>query len=966
MTVGEFSAFQKVRDAFGIESFMFYIPYQLFMIMIILSFPRAVLNAGYDDSRRNFEEAEKKKESRLAADKGTNEKGMVGKCLEPIVGLVKLIPPELKPQSLLEGAKQYKGYKIQNKRTAMMLYLAFCALYSTLAILIMRTNVSFRLTQMVEEAFKQPTFSKTNPITGQVIRGTNFDAISTQEDVQVYLREVLPAVLYKLSRGTFDGQPNALINYSSAPEYKQLVLQNWNILVGQLPARMTVKLSKLEEIGTDGEIKGVLNRTHLRRVKDDPENGRHSLVGKDDMMPDANFVEQDSLNGIILGGARDFLTKHCNYSFGYGAVAEVSESSDLSGYEAAANGFVCQLSVNETATVEMLSELSRGANGLITSQTLALTIEFVMYNAFAMTFMYVVIGFGFQPSGIILKSISVEPVSLELTAGVFGAVVTALVILVLIFNCYYFFMNMIDLFQKVCKAVPLKYEGRPPHEHGKIHMRERIPVMIRQFLYYYILDGFNALDLLSCFATFFTLFLFFQYSNSQALSSSYFFQENPEWISGKCASNGFLWCSDTQIITQFFMAKDRFKTFGRIAALNTIFVYWRMLRYLKSFRHMRVIFSTLIKGVEDILWFVVIFFVLLVGYMQMGYITFGSNYAKFSDHASALVGCFEVYLGKFDSQALAEASLSVMIIYIMTFWVVFKLIVMNMFLAIIDKNYNLLNEERDREEANGMHGYGKKKAGGMAMITGFFSRGGSKGKTNGLQQSSTEDLAIPVDDNPIQAEPEGGTGEAPNQFALTNGETGGSGEQQDEIARQKSNQANVHAEDEEEHDYRVPAIKEEGVTNEYWRNLPEEVRKWSLDKANDVAKFINSKQVQEGNPNSATNGVAEQAKSSGGDNPLNWAQRVSTKIDKKREEYQREAENEKEGLEQYELKNLRKVHQDQESLSWYIIKRDHELKKLEEAKKVKEERFDKMVQAAQSLIREEDGGGDKMGFMNKR
>lgn len=51
-----------------------------------------------------------------------------------------------------------------------------------------------------------------------------------------------------------------------------------------------------------------------------------------------------------------------------------------------------------------------------------------------------------------------------------------------------------------------------------------------------------------------------------------------------------------------------------------------------------------------------------------------------------------------------------------------------------------------------------------------------------------------------------------------------------------------------------------------------------------------------------------------------------------------------------ELDKLKQIHQDQEALAWYIMKREAELKKLEQKKANKQNQFDEIVQAARSLI----------------
>merc|ERR1712130_831820 len=68
------------------------------------------------------------------------------------------------------------------------------------------------------------------------------------------------------------------------------------------------------------------------------------------------------------------------------------------------------------------------------------------------------------------------------------------------------------------------------------------------------------------------------------------------------------------------------------------------------------------------------------------------------------------------------------------------------------------------------------------------------------------------------------------------------------------------------------------------------------------------------------------------------------------QKWKEKAEEMKNNLDTQELKKLQEVHRDQESLSWYIMKREDELKKLQEQKQNKQEQYNNMVEATQNLI----------------
>lgn len=938
MTVGEVRAFTEVRREYGVVSFLFYIPYQLFMIIVVFNFPRAVLNAGYADASVRHDKNLEHEQKRLAAKESQGSDGAFRILKAVKLKLKALLPEELGAKGFMERVRKHQSMTVQHRKSYFALYTIYCVLYTVMCVLIMRTSRARHMTSMVEQAIKLNTFSKFNGITGQAVRGSNFDTISNRHDVNKWLEQVLPTTLYMTSRGSFDGVRNPLLNYSSAPAFKQLVVSNWNIMVGQKPVRMTVKMHKTKALGNDA-INGVVSRDY--RLRDSSEKGEQVKVSDKTGLPDSNFVPEELYAGIENNISRKIIEKYCNYTFGYGA----KDYDTL-------NGFVCMLDVNQLTTRTMLTEMSQG---LITEHTATLTLEFVLYNAWAETFVYNSIRFGFQPSGLIWKDVEVQPISLELHVGLGGTFLVVLEIIVLVLNTYYLLQNLFELF----KALLSGWRGEGKESQKK--MPGKLKAVLREFIYFFLLDGFNAVDFVSCVATLVTMIMFYNYTNSP-LSQFYFFQEEPGWVKGKCLSQNFEWCSDSEVITQFSAAKDTFKTFSRVCAINTIAVFMRLLRYLKTFKHMAVIFSTIISGLEDILWFVVVFFVALVGYMFAGHIVFGANSEDFKSPWNALRACFEIFLGTFDSQSMANFSLVIMIIYVLTFWFVFKLIVVNMFLAIIDKNYNFIDEKRVREDKLALlnsesrttkqpPGWAKTQ---LANLKDLFTGAPDKGEDSPAPEKVEESTPV----LPASAEGEAGTG-TPTSPAAAEADTGGSGDMGLAAAAEEPARISSAPVVEKAAEVPVQKFEKEHVKNPNWKQLPEEVRDWSLEKANFINGFIHE--------------LLDSRQKLGGDDKEAEAlegclQKAETKIGEMKKAWAQDSNSEKRNLDEQELEELRKVHQDQESLSWYIMKRDAELKKLESAKELKQDRFDKMVKAANSLIKpDEDGqqGGDQMALMNR-
>jgi len=382
-----------------------------------------------------------------------------------------------------------------------------------------------------------------------------------------------------------------------------------------------------------------------------------------------------------------------------------------------------------------------------------------------------------------------------------------------------------------------------------------------------------------------------------------------------------------------------------------------------------VILDTLIRGREDILWFVVIFFTGLFGYMLMGHIVFGGAALDFSTKSNAMQACLDIFLGTFDNRAMAEASLAIMIFYVLTYWFVFKLIFVNMFLAIIDKNYRELDKDRVKRQEEIMKRRQDKKDKKSSLFSTFAAqvKGLFKKGTNDKSEDAPVALTTPLDSTVASptaaADGEAGTGTPAVSSAMAA-----------DTAR-SSNPKNVAAEEtstpQEDYDRAgltefhpevaaaepAPTFEKEHVKNPNWKLLPEDVKDWSLEKANEVSTFLHdlliTRRESQGDENEA--------------DLKNCLENAETAIGEKRKLFAREAREEKSRLDSQELAKLRQVHQDQESLSWYIMKRDAELKKLESAKELKKDRFDKMVKAANSLIKRDEDvqAGDQLSIANR-
>merc|ERR1712190_10893 len=113
-------------------------------------------------------------------------------------------------------------------------------------------------------------------------------------------------------------------------------------------------------------------------------------------------------------------------------------------------------------------------------------------------------------------------------------------------------------------------------------------------------------------------------------------------------------CSDSEVIFEFYVAGEMFRTFIRICAFNTVVMSWRLLKYLMIFPTMRLLWGTIIGAIRDLCWFIVLLSIMLMGYVFMGTQLFGRDVKGFESIPASVVSCFRLFLGAFDYAVLKE------------------------------------------------------------------------------------------------------------------------------------------------------------------------------------------------------------------------------------------------------------------------------------------------------------------------
>jgi hypothetical protein len=124
-------------------------------------------------------------------------------------------------------------------------------------------------------------------------------------------------------------------------------------------------------------------------------------------------------------------------------------------------------------------------------------------------------------------------------------------------------------------------------------------------------------------------------------------------------------------------------------AFNNIFVWLRAFAFLKYVsKEVANLSYTLTRAGKDCALFLVIFCFVIFAYAQAFHISFGTDISDYSTLLNAIFGLFKTLLGDFDFEAIKNVNQVLGPLLFITFEVVCYFVMLNMFLAILNKAYS--------------------------------------------------------------------------------------------------------------------------------------------------------------------------------------------------------------------------------------------------------------------------------------
>eukprot|EP00397_Hematodinium_sp_SG-2012_P001908 GEMP01001913.1.p1 GENE.GEMP01001913.1~~GEMP01001913.1.p1 ORF type:complete len:1514 (+),score=342.92 GEMP01001913.1:238-4779(+) len=549
-----------------------------------------------------------------------------------------------------------KGYSL---KSLVVLYAIFSIAYILGLILLLRVHARYKVREMFEEALLEPTFT-----TADGVPGATFWDVKSYADVQSFMTTVLPQVLYDTSDTMlFDGSSftlNPLADYPPAPadsctyqgvavDCEQVVVRNWNIIIGQSPVRISTRLFEVKPMeNISGTALPFLRKDRMLSVK--------PFAGE-------TFAEVTKLDQDFYNAAQKTMIETYFSPYSRGIAAERNGAS---------NAWVSMLPANRSRALALLNDF----DVLMTYQTAFVSVDFVLYNANEKMFSYVALWFMALPSGEVVPDFKVASAPLEIYDGganVFGAILQLFYVLMVIF---YIIEEIYDIVT----------EARRKSGRGA-----KMKVIITHFTS----DIYNVLDLVSYVISIFTISSFFALAFG-TFRTGFFFQEIPRW--NNCKSLPGDWCSDSDVINEFAHYMEQWQTLSRYASVNVIIIFFRALKFFRKNTTMNVIFETLTRGIGDIGWFSVMMVIILLSFAHFGHLIFGGVLEDFHSIGRSIQICFEMVCGSFSYDYLAQGDNVMAVWFYFPFMFAFYFLLMNIFFAIINYNFQSLTQTTEDSE----------------------------------------------------------------------------------------------------------------------------------------------------------------------------------------------------------------------------------------------------------------------------
>ncbi|OQS02096.1 Polycystin Cation Channel (PCC) Family [Thraustotheca clavata] len=165
------------------------------------------------------------------------------------------------------------------------------------------------------------------------------------------------------------------------------------------------------------------------------------------------------------------------------------------------------------------------------------------------------------------------------------------------------------------------------------------------------------------------------------------------YIYGSSTTNWTTISTSTLLSKLRYLAK-LYQNERSINAINAALMWILLLKYTQVSQQMYLLLQVVTKAGNDLVSFILLFFICIIGYAQAGYIAFSTQAPSFSTFGQAIITLLQALRFRLDYNELAAANNSFAPIYFASFYLLIILIAMNMFVAILQEAFMKLDKDK--------------------------------------------------------------------------------------------------------------------------------------------------------------------------------------------------------------------------------------------------------------------------------
>ena len=143
-----------------------------------------------------------------------------------------------------------------------------------------------------------------------------------------------------------------------------------------------------------------------------------------------------------------------------------------------------------------------------------------------------------------------------------------------------------------------------------------------------------------------------------------------------------------------------FQTYLNLSSFNILLIYFRVMNYVTINKALSFLQDTMKLALIDISYFLVMLFVILLGFVFMAYLAFGNTLKHYKSIQDSFVTCFAMIIGQFDYKELLTADPVMANLFFFVYMILFLFILLNIFISILESAFTKVKAEIGEEEQN--------------------------------------------------------------------------------------------------------------------------------------------------------------------------------------------------------------------------------------------------------------------------